>query len=75
MSTTEWRACRWADLSEEAKDLLLRMLDYDPAKRITSKQARHPPPEQPLIWEQKPVLCGCLPGTFMLPIKIPKGCL
>ena len=39
-----WRACRWADLSEEAKDLLLRMLDYDPAARITSKQARSPAP-------------------------------
>jgi len=33
---------RWADLSEPAKDLLLKMLDYDPAKRITSKQARAP---------------------------------
>ena len=32
--------CRWADLSEQAKDLLLRMLEYDPTKRITSKQAR-----------------------------------
>ncbi len=36
------RTRRWADLSEPAKDLLLKMLDYDPAKRITSKQARAP---------------------------------
>ncbi|CAL8466722.1 g6258 [Coccomyxa elongata] len=29
---------RWQDLSEPAKALLLGMLEYDPAKRLTSKQ-------------------------------------
>ena len=40
LETTAARARRWADLSEQAKDLLLKMLEYDPATRITGKQAR-----------------------------------
>lgn len=36
--------CRWQDLSEPAKALLLGMLEYDPAKRLTSKQVTHNSP-------------------------------
>ena len=70
---------RWADLSEEAKDLLLRMLDYDPAKRITSKQARHPPVEcsaQFLLRgrDHSVVFVGCLPGATGFALMFPGGC-
>jgi serine/threonine protein kinase len=35
---------RWQSLSESAKSLLMGMLDYDPAKRLTAKQVEQTPP-------------------------------